>query len=391
MRSVWDLQTSISQRLLVWSGLSISAGLMLIFLGNSFWKGFGVQAAAWGGIDAAIALLSILRINRRRSIHGSPEHMSQEARKLKRLLLVNFRLDFAYIAIGIALAYLPSGASWQGHGWGIIIQGGFLLFFDFIHAQTVPPLVNPKPLQAFHGSEHLPFSWIVGKPAALLIHGFPGTPAEMRPLGKALHQAGWSVEGILLPGFGSEIATLDERSYAEWILAVDDSLNELKNDHSPVILVGYSMGGAVSIISAANCRPDGLVLIAPFWRMFPPMKSFIGTVLKSFLPRYFQPFKEFDLSDPKVQSGIRNFLPHVDLNDPEVQDDISHTIVPVSLLDQQLTLKLKEHLAKDVGSGEVKYVEVDAEHDILSESSPSWTTIEKSILDFAGHLKNQSG
>jgi esterase/lipase len=189
------------------------------------------------------------------------------------------------------------------------------------------------------------------------------------------------------------------------------------------MLIGYSMGGAVSIVSAASCQPDGLVLIAPFWRMFPPMKSFIGAVLKPFLPRYFQPFTRLDLSDPKIQSGIKNFLPHADLDDPEVQDDIRNIVVPVSILDQmrklgkkayrkakgiglpslviqgkndelvipQLTLKLKKRLAISGNSGEVRYVEVVAEHDILSESSPSWTTIEKSILDFAGQLKNQSG
>ena len=23
---------------------------------------------------------------------------------------------------------------WRGHGWGVVIQGGFLFFFDFLHA-----------------------------------------------------------------------------------------------------------------------------------------------------------------------------------------------------------------------------------------------------------------
>jgi hypothetical protein len=25
-------------------------------------------------------------------------------------------------------------ALWRGHGWGVVIQGGFLFFFDFLHA-----------------------------------------------------------------------------------------------------------------------------------------------------------------------------------------------------------------------------------------------------------------
>ena len=151
MRSVWDIQKSISRRLLTWSGLSISVGLLLILLGNSFWKGFGIQAVAWGAIDAAIALIGLLLTNRRRSVCDSPEQMSQEARKLKRLLLVNFGLDFVYISIGIMLAYLRSEASWQGHGWGIIIQGSFLrsdkykdqkLYMVYFHIGNVLPLVG---------------------------------------------------------------------------------------------------------------------------------------------------------------------------------------------------------------------------------------------------------
>jgi alpha-beta hydrolase superfamily lysophospholipase len=67
----------------------------------------------------------------------------------------------------------------------------------------------PQALLAFQGPEHLPFLWPGGQPAALLVHGFPGTPAEMRPLGEALHQAGWTAQGILLPGFA--LRGLDRR------------------------------------------------------------------------------------------------------------------------------------------------------------------------------------
>ncbi len=57
-------------------------------------------------------------------------------------------------------------------------------------------------LALFQGEEHQPFHWVAGPPAALLVHGFPGTPAELRPLGQALYEAGWTVSAPLLPGFG---------------------------------------------------------------------------------------------------------------------------------------------------------------------------------------------
>ena len=43
------------------------------------------------------------------------------------------------------------------------------------------------PLKVFQGEHHADFLIERGEPAALLIHGFPGTPAEMRPLAPLLN------------------------------------------------------------------------------------------------------------------------------------------------------------------------------------------------------------
>lgn len=51
--------------------------------------------------------------------------------------------------------------------------------------------------ELFQEKEFEPFKWPGGEPAALLVHGFPGTPAELRSLGKSLHLSGWTVEGLL--------------------------------------------------------------------------------------------------------------------------------------------------------------------------------------------------
>ena len=63
----------------------------------------------------------------------------KESAKLKRILLINTGLDVLYVTSGIALI-LTLGANdigWQGHGWGIIVQGGFLFFFDLYHAYVI--------------------------------------------------------------------------------------------------------------------------------------------------------------------------------------------------------------------------------------------------------------
>ena len=144
MESIWDLHISISRRLLIWSGISIIAGITLILPGNSFWQGFGIQAVVWGAIDGMIALVGRQRASRKKSLTHAPDYLSKEARKLRRMLWINTGLDVLYIAGGVVLASVHGNILWRGHGWGIVLQGGFLFFFDLIHARTIKPATVPE-------------------------------------------------------------------------------------------------------------------------------------------------------------------------------------------------------------------------------------------------------
>ena len=57
--------------------------------------------------------------------------------------------------------------------------------------------IDLKTLGLFQEAKHEPFFWPAEGPAAVLVHGFPGTPAEMRPLAKSLHERGWTTAGPL--------------------------------------------------------------------------------------------------------------------------------------------------------------------------------------------------
>src|SRR5271154_6266158 len=48
-----------------------------------------------------------------------------------------------------------------------------------------------------------PFELGIGPGACLLVHGFTGTPWDVRPLGEALAAGGFRVRGIPLPGHGA--------------------------------------------------------------------------------------------------------------------------------------------------------------------------------------------
>lgn len=137
----WAYGETIGRRLLAWSCGSVLAGIVLVLVGDAWWRGFGVQALVWGAIDAAIAIGGIASARRgARRGAGVPGAEAREAAKLRRLLLVNGGLDVLYIAAGLILAGpIAAGDPFlAGNGWGVVVQGGFLLVFDVAHARRVP-------------------------------------------------------------------------------------------------------------------------------------------------------------------------------------------------------------------------------------------------------------
>jgi hypothetical protein len=139
MSDIYQVQRAISQRLLVWSSVSILIGLWLTFTHrHPNRRGFGQQAVSWGAIDAAIAVGGKIASDRRatdpNALDGSVQQ--KEAQKLRRLLWFNAALDVLYVLGGLALAHRqdPDRRGWRGHGWGIVVQGFFLFWFDLYHA-----------------------------------------------------------------------------------------------------------------------------------------------------------------------------------------------------------------------------------------------------------------
>lgn len=120
--------------LLGWSGASVMAGSTMLFHDSITIRDMGIQNMAWGVIDAGIALYA------RHSISSkmiSDISVQKEKQNFRKLLLVNSLLDIVYVGIGTAMT--ASGKEkLKGHGYGIIIQGAFLLIFDGINFFLIP-------------------------------------------------------------------------------------------------------------------------------------------------------------------------------------------------------------------------------------------------------------
>ncbi len=96
--------------------------------------------------------------------------------------------------------------------------------------------------------------------AALFVHGFAGSGNNFRQVPDMLAEDGWRVRVLLLPGHGTSPKDLETVSADELIDTVVNEAAALREKHGKVILIGHSMGGALSTIAATQVPVDGIVL-----------------------------------------------------------------------------------------------------------------------------------
>lgn len=269
-----------------------------------------------------------------------------------------------------------------------------------------------KLAQVFQGEEHRAFTLPGGPSAALLIHGFPGTPAELHPLAESLNRAGWTVHGLLLPGHGVQIETLFDHSHTDWLAAVRDALAEVQHGSHPVLLVGYSLGAALALQAAVAQPPTALALLAPFWRLGTTWQQWVGFLLKPIFRRAC-PFQKADFTNPQLRHGLANLLPGINLDDPEVQQTLRQLTIPTRIFEElyrvgqgayraapqaarptlivqgcqdevvrpELTRQLMQRLP-----GPLRYQEVLSGHYMIHPDDPGWLHLERAVLDFASNI-----
>jgi len=99
----------------------------------------------------------------------------------------------------------------------------------------------------------------------LVLHGFTGSPASMRPWGEFLAEQGFTVRGPLLPGHGTRWQDANATTQEQWVQAVVTAFDELSAECERVFVAGLSMGGTLAI-RLAQLRAGqvaGLILVNP--------------------------------------------------------------------------------------------------------------------------------
>jgi carboxylesterase len=98
----------------------------------------------------------------------------------------------------------------------------------------------------------------------LVIHGFTGNPSSMRTIAEAMAAAGHAVELPRLPGHGTTIEEMVPTRWDDWTGEVELAYQRLAFAAERVVVVGLSMGGALTLWTALR-HPEvaGIVCINP--------------------------------------------------------------------------------------------------------------------------------
>ena len=192
-----------------------------------------------------------------------------------------------------------------------------------------------------------------GKTGCLLIHGFTGTPKEMRMLADSLAEEKYTVLAPRLAGHATDLADMRPTTWRHWLASVEDGLDLLKDCTDQQVVMGLSMGGVLSLLAAARYEVMAVVTFSALCDLPPDPRT------------KFLPYVSWML--PEVGKG------KPDWKNPEaLKDHVDYPAYPTPSI-----LQLKELI--DVTKSELKDVTVPAfmvqsrqDHGIPAESMDTY-------------------
>lgn len=131
-----------------------------------------------------------------------------------------------------------------------------------------------------------PFFFPGSKPTGVLLtHGFTGAPKEMRWMGEYLNREhGYPCMGMRLAGHATRPEDMIRSRHEDWLASVEDGYHLLRGACDQVVLVGLSMGGVLSLITAARLPALGVMAMATPYSLPDDWRLNHTELLSKFIP-----------------------------------------------------------------------------------------------------------
>ncbi|MGE5262715.1 MAG: alpha/beta hydrolase, partial [Acidobacteriota bacterium] len=179
-----------------------------------------------------------------------------------------------------------------------------------------------------------PFFFPGNHVGCLLIHGFTGTPFEMRELGERLASEDYSVLGPALAGHATRLDQMCATRWQDWYASAAAAYAQLRDTCDVVFPIGLSMGALLALHLAAHKPVTGVVAVsAPFGIHSPlvPLFKFFPFLFDLF--PYIRKGEQDDTLDPRIRthhpaydrfptrctaSLFIDFIPHLQSDLPDI-------------------------------------------------------------------------
>lgn len=183
-------------------------------------------------------------------------------------------------------------------------------------------------------NKYEPFTLEGDSTGCLLVHGFGGSPAEMRPLGDYLHAQGYTVRGVQLPGHTGSLEALQGVTWRDWYAALEADFTLMRARCARLVLVGFSLGGALALLLAHRRLCDSVVALATPLKLAGDWRLGFLPVARYVTPWYY-PLRDADFNDPLIREQMLMREPSLDLDDPAVQQHLRELVrMPVGAIDE---------------------------------------------------------
>ncbi|MCS7287274.1 MAG: alpha/beta fold hydrolase [Anaerolineae bacterium] len=220
-----------------------------------------------------------------------------------------------------------------------------------------------------------PFFFPGNEIGCLLVHGFTGTPNEMRRLGEFLAEHGFTVKGVRLAGHGTSPLDMEKTTWKDWFNSVLEGYQELQRLTYKIFPIGLSLGAALSLHLAVHYSVDGVVaLSAPAFikdpRLFflPIAKHFIRFVKKGpsdfFDPTVPQWHLDYSVYPTRSIEQLLQFLAHMRRELPMVKAPV---LFIHSKTDRSVPPENPLYLIQRIGSAEKSIIWIEKSGHVITE------------------------
>jgi len=235
-----------------------------------------------------------------------------------------------------------------------------------------------------------PFFFPGEKTGCVLVHGFTGTPKEMRIMGDYLNKSGVTVIGIRLAGHATQISDIVRTRWKDWLASVEDGINLLSNICDDIFIAGLSMGGILALIAASRYPINGVIAMSTPFRISNDWRIKFAKQIS-----FFKPYIKKEQSNTKNKKKSKDHIDYsayptrsiAELNQLiEVLHINLHKInIPVLLInsknDRTVPLSDMERFRREIDSDLLEMVTLEKSGHVITEDIER-NVVLKTTLDF---------